>query len=85
MWTLRGVQIQPLAIVAPDTFGLDDSLPADCTPLTCLFTNLTGATFRPAFNPKDRQLRQQPEHGANRTEKATVQVSYEHGGDQQHS
>ena len=58
VWTLRGVQIKTFAIVAPDAFGLDDSLPADCTPLTCLFTNLTGATFRPAFNPKDRQLRQ---------------------------
>ena len=54
VWTLRGVQIKTFAIVAPDTFGFDDSLSANCAPLACLFTNLTGATFRPAFNPKDR-------------------------------
>jgi hypothetical protein len=54
MWTLRGVQIKTFAIVTPDTFGFDDSLSANCAPLACLFTNLTGATFRPALNPKDR-------------------------------
>ena len=48
------IVIDPLAVIAAHALGNGDAGSINCSPFTCVFTNLAGVAFAPAFNAKDR-------------------------------
>src|SRR5216117_2845499 len=66
--------IEALAIVAANAFGRHNYRSANSAPLARLLADLTGVAFRPALDPKDGQVREQPEKCANGAKEAAVKI-----------
>src|SRR6185503_5518042 len=78
------VHVEPLAVVAPHALALHDPRPADGTPLAGLLTNLAAVALGPPLDPEHRQVRQDPEHRADRAEEAAIEIANEDRGQKQH-
>ena len=81
---LLGVLIESLAVVASDALGQHDLRTANGAPLTGLLADLARVALGPPLDTKDRERRQNPQSGAERTEEPAVQIPHEHRCDQQH-
>ena len=77
------VHVEPLAVVTPHAFGHDDLRPLDRAPLAGLLAELAAVAFRPALDAEDRQLREQPQRGAEGTQESAVEISHEDRRDEQ--
>src|SRR4051812_16284436 len=81
--TLLRVLIEPLTVVAAHALGEHDLRPPNGTPLAGLLADPAGLAFRPALDAEDRQLRQDPQKRAERTQKPAVEIPDEDGCDEQ--
>src|SRR5439155_26770033 len=77
------VQIEPLAVIAAHALRLDNPGALNGAPLAGLLADLARLAFRPALDPKHRQVRQQAEERADRAQKPAVQISHEDRRDEQ--
>ena len=77
------IEVEPLAVVATHAFALDNLRTADRAPFARLLADLARVALGPPFDPKHRQVRDQPQRRADGTAKAAIQIPDDvHDGDQ---
>src|SRR5262245_63239333 len=69
------IQVEPLAVVAPHAFGLDDFRTSNRAPFACLFADLARLAFGPALDAEDGEVRDDAERRADRAEEPAIEVA----------
>src|SRR5258708_23689404 len=73
------MEVEPLAVVAANAFGLQDLRPLDRAPLARLLADLARVALGTALDAEDGEVRHDPEHRADGAEEAAVEIAHEYG------